>query len=174
MRFSRTVKMGVVLAVALALSSCGAREGGGKGLFGKRDRDSQASETVEPPRVRASAEEEEEETIWDLFETRNDPNTTIRVNKYIWVASLDVLNFLPVEAIDPFSGLIVTGYGTPPGGTRAYRATIHVRDPALDARSLTVSLHTRDNRPVARETTVAIEDAILTHARILRRQDERL
>ena len=174
MRFNPTVKVGVVLAILLALSACGDREGR-KGLFGKRDRDNASSESTEPPRARASAaEEEEEETIWDLFENRDDPNTTIRVNKYIWNASLDVLNFLPVEATDPFSGLILTGYGTPPGGGRAYRATIHVRDPALDARSLTVSLHTRDGRPVARETAVAVEDAILTRARILRLQDERL
>jgi hypothetical protein len=36
--------------------------------------------------------------------------------------------------------VIVTGYGTPPGGGRAYRATIYVQDPALDARSLKVAL----------------------------------
>ena len=174
MGISQTVRMGVVLAVVLALASCGDREGR-KGLFGKRDRDSQASESTNAPRARVpAAEEEDGGTIWDLFENRDDPNTTLRVNKYIWNASLDVLSFLPVEASDPFSGLILTGYGTPPGGSRAYRATVHVRDPALDARSLTVSLHTRDGRPVARETAVAVEDAILTRARILRLQDERL
>jgi hypothetical protein len=36
--------------------------------------------------------------------------------------------------------VIVTGYGRPPGGGRAYRATIYVQDPALDARSLKVAL----------------------------------
>ncbi len=173
MRLSRTIKAGVVVAALLALSACGDREGGRKGLFGKRDSNGQASEPAENRRANASAEEaEERETIWDLFENRDDPNTTIRVNKYLWVASLDVLNFLPIEASDPFSGLIMTGYGTPPGGGRAYRATIHVRDPALDARSLNVSLQTRSG-PVARETALAVEDAILTRARYLRLQDER-
>jgi len=58
----------------------------------------------------------------------------VAVNRYLWAASLDVLNFLPVESVDPFTGVIVMGYGTPPGGSRAYRATIFISDPALDAR----------------------------------------
>ncbi len=174
MILSRTTKAGAVLLALLALAACGDREGGREGLFGKRGGDSQTRETVGPQRAAALADEaEERETIWDLFGNRDDPNTTIRVNKYLWFASLDVLDFLPVEATDPFSGLILTGYGMPPGGGRAYRATIHVRDPALDARSLAVSLQTRGG-PVARETVLAVEDAILTRARYLRHQDERL
>ena len=112
-------------------------------------------------------------TIWDLFENRDDPNTTIEVNKYIWNASLDILNFLPIQSADPFSGVIVTGYGTPPGGGRAYRATILIRDPALEARSLNLALATRSG-PVSAETTRAIEDAILTRARQLRIADKNL
>ncbi len=167
-----TIKAGLILTVLFALTACGDREGR-KGLFGKRDKAGRAGEQSEPRRASASAEEEERETIWDLFDRRDDPNVTIEVNRYIWNASLDVLSFLPVEATDPFSGLIITGYGTPPGGGRDYRATVHVRDPALDARSLSLSLQTRSG-PVARETVIAVEDAILTRARYLRQQDGRL
>ena len=85
-----------------------------------------------------------------------------------------MLNFLPIESVDPFSGVIVTGYGTPPGGGRAYRATILVNDPALDARSLTVSMQARGGGAVAPETLKAVEDAILTRARQLRIQDSKL
>jgi hypothetical protein len=94
----------------------------------------------------------------------------VAVNRYLWAASLDVLSFLPVEAADPFTGIISTGYGTPPGGSTAYRATIRVIDPAMDARSLRVSLQTR-NGPVSAETQRAIEDAILSRARQLRIAD---
>ncbi len=94
----------------------------------------------------------------------------VAVNRYLWAASLDVLNFLPVESVDPFTGVIVMGYGTPPGGSRAYRATIFISDPALDARSLNVALLTRSG-PAAAETTRAIEDAILSRARQLRIAD---
>lgn len=114
--------------------------------------------------------ETRQSTFADLFTNIDDPNTTLEVNKYIWNASLDVLNFLPIESVDPFSGVIVMGYGTPPGGGRAYRATIYVQDPALDARSLNISLYTRGG-PASVDATRAIEDAILTRARQLRIAD---
>lgn len=98
---------------------------------------------------------------------RIDPNTEIQVNKYLWNASLEVLSFLPLQSADPFTGVIVTGFGTPPGGGRAYRATIFIRDPALDARSLTISLSTRGGA-ASTQTIRAVEDAILTRARQLR------
>jgi len=94
----------------------------------------------------------------------------VAVNRYLWAASLDVLNFLPIESVDPFTGVIVMGFGTPPGSNRAYRATIAVSDPALDARSLNVALLTRSG-PAAAATTRAIEDAILSRARQLRIAD---
>jgi hypothetical protein len=80
---------------------------------------------------------------------------------------------LPVESVDPFTGVIVFGYGIPPGGSRAYRATVHVSNPALDARSLNVALQTRSGA-VAEDTQRAIEDAILTRARQLRIADRGL
>ncbi|WP_424972299.1 DUF3576 domain-containing protein [Dinoroseobacter sp. S76] len=114
-----------------------------------------------------------EGSLWDLFDARDDPNTTVEVNKYIWAASLDVLDFMPVEAVDPFTGVIVMGFGTAPGSSRAYRATVYVQDPALDARSLRVALATR-NGPASVDTVLAVEDAILTRARQLRLQDSQL
>ncbi|MEO0486512.1 MAG: DUF3576 domain-containing protein [Pseudomonadota bacterium] len=92
---------------------------------------------------------------------------TVAVNRYIWNASLDVLSFLPIETVDPFTGVIVTGFGTPPGGSQAYRATVLVSDPALDARSLKVSLLTRAG-PASDATAREVENAILTRARQLR------
>lgn len=94
----------------------------------------------------------------------------VAVNRYLWAASLDVLSFLPVQSADPFTGIITTGFGTPPGSTRAYRATVQVTDPAMDARSLNLSLLSR-NGPVALETQRAVEDAILDRARQLRIAD---
>ena len=102
--------------------------------------------------------------------TRTRGVENVAVNRYLWAASLDVLNFLPVESVDPFTGVIVFGFGTPPGGNRAYRATVAIIDPALDARALNVSILTRSG-PAAAETTRAVEDAILSRARQLRIAD---
>ncbi len=112
-------------------------------------------------------------TVWSLFSNRSDPNVQIGVNKYLWNASLQVLDFLPIQSVDPFSGVIVTGYGTPPGGGRAYRATIYISDPALDARSLRVALESKGGA-VTPDTVRAVEDAILTRARQLRVADSKL
>ncbi len=94
----------------------------------------------------------------------------VAVNRYLWAASLDVLSFLPVQSADPFTGVISTGFGTPPGTSAAYRATVQVTDPALDARSLNVALQSRSG-PVALETQRAVENAILSRARQLRIAD---
>lgn len=116
---------------------------------------------------------EHRETIWDLFGGGADPNVTVAVNRYLWNASLEVLDFMPVESADPFSGVIVFGYGTPPGSGQAYRATVHIRDPALDARALSVAIQTRGG-PASLQTQRAVEDAILTRARQLRVRDANL
>ena len=115
----------------------------------------------------------ERSSLFDLFGNNDDPNVTLEVNRYLWNASLDVLSFLPVETVDPFTGVIVMGYGTPPGGGRAYRATVYISDPSLDARALKVALVSRGGGPVSPETARAVEDAILTRARELRVQDGR-
>jgi hypothetical protein len=112
-------------------------------------------------------------TIWEAFGASGSNDTNVNVNKYLWAASLEVLNFLPVQSVDPFTGVIVTGFGTPPGSGRAYRATILIDDPALDARSLNVSLQTR-NGPASAPAVRAVENAILSRARQLRIADDAL
>lgn len=184
MNLHRLAQVALIGGIVLSLSACGSGiASGDSGLF-SRNRDNvttqqelDSRERAEAQRAalaRASGEEQQRSTIWDLFSNSDDPNTTVEVNKYLWVAAQDVLNFLPIESVDPFTGVIVTGYGTPPGGGRAYRATIYVQDPALDARSLKVSLQSSGGGQVDRGTVRAIEDAILTRARQLRIQDSNL
>ncbi|MCA0203545.1 MAG: DUF3576 domain-containing protein [Proteobacteria bacterium] len=151
----------------LALGMAGALAGcGGGGLFGGDNSDDRAAAERESLRQR-QAETGTTDSIWNLFSNREDPSTVLTVNRYIWTAALETLDFLPVEQVDPFSGVITTGFGTPPGGGRPYRATIAVTDAALDARSLNVALMTR-NGPASAETVRAVENAILTRARQIR------
>lgn len=180
MGFSRAARILVMGTLLLALAGCGGGRGlfGGNGLFGGRDRAVTPEVDADGNRLRAFTTGEERvnagATLTSLFRGSANPNVTVNVNKYIWNAALDVLNFLPVQSVDPFTGVIVTGYGTPPGGGRAYRATVYVQDPALDARSLRLALQTSGGAPVSRETARAVEDAILTRARQLRIQDRGL
>ena len=89
------------------------------------------------------------------------------VNKYLWQASLEVLNFLPINSADPFSGIIVFGKGKAPGSTQIYDATIYISDPALDARSLSVTVRS-SNGVISSVAKREIENAILSKARQLR------
>jgi hypothetical protein len=163
----------LALSVTLSVAACGDGRGSLGGIFnwGSPAEAPAAQQVTALPTQFQQAQEEG--TIWDLFANNDDANVTVNVNKYLWNASLEILNFLPVETVDPFTGVIVTGYGTPPGGGRSYRATILIQDPALDARSLNLSLQSRGGA-VSPETTRAIEDAILTRARQLRIRDANL
>ena len=186
MHFQNVTRLALALGLTAALAGCG-----GGGWFGGGSANPTAAQMTQKERADAQRAKIEElsnagadepgadrepgdSTVFDLFDGGDDPNTTVEVNKYIWQASLEVLNFLPIESVDPFTGVIVTGYGTPPGGGRSYRATIYVQDPALDARSLKVALQGSGGASVAPETVRAIEDAILTRARQLRVRDSKL
>lgn len=160
---SRFLRLLVMATLTLTLAACG-----NSGLFKNR-----TGKKVEYDPRAPDEKAVDDGSFFDLFRNADDPNVTIGVNKYIWNATLDVLSFLPVEAADPFSGVIVMGWGRSSGSGRAYRATVYIQDPALDARSLRVALVSRSG-PAPKDTIRAIEDAILTRARQMRIADGKL
>lgn len=178
MRLRHILNSALTISLAISLSGCGGFASGDSGLFKRKPRTEEAvvASGDQPASLVSNrmVEDDNKQSIWSLFGSADDPNTTVEVNKYIWQASLEVLNFLPIESVDPFTGVIVTGYGTPPGGGRSYRATVYVQDPALDARSLKVALQGSGGASVAPDVVRAIEDAILTRARQLRVRDSGL
>ena len=116
---------------------------------------------------------EEKGNVFDLFKNK-DENTEIAVNKYIWVATLEVLNFLPIISADPFTGVISFGLGKVPGSNLKYKGTVLINDPALDARSLKVSLITKDGSLVDPKTIRKVENSILNRARQIYQEQEKL
>lgn len=106
-----------------------------------------------------------DESFFDLFRNRGNPEIGIQVNRYLWQASLDTLSFLPLAGADPFSGIIETGTGSVNGAP--YRVTVYISSPALDAVSLKVAAF-RGSVPVGADENAQIENAILTRARQLR------
>jgi len=154
-------KLSIVVAslILIGLSSCGV---GGKKIFGG------IIPASNPVVI------EEKQSIMDLFQNKQDSNTAISVNKYIWVAALDVLSFLPIEAADPFTGVISFGYGKAPGSNTAYRGTVLINDPALDARSLKVTLISNGNVLLDPKTVREVENAILTRARQIYLEQKKL
>ena len=103
--------------------------------------------------------------LGDLF--KSGSNEIGSVNKYLWQASIEVLSFLPINSADPFSGIIVFGKGKAPGSSQSYDATVYISDPALDARSLSVTVRS-SNGTISSAAKREIESAILSRARQLR------
>lgn len=173
MALAKSAHIAVCGGLLMILAACGGNSGAAP-EDGRRQQPGAAAAAED--RLGNSRERANREggTIWNLFGNGEDPNVTVEVNKYIWQASLEVLNFLPIESVDPFTGVIVTGYGRPPGGGRAYRATVYVQDPALEARSLKIAMESQGGGAVSQETVRAVEDAILTRARQLRIRDSKL
>lgn len=160
-----------LVCLALILSGCstigdvGNRIFGGRAATTAKDIPAPANATAgTPPPVRAPAAAPKRGL---LASGGADQVPAIAVNSYLWAATLDVLYFLPVQSADPYTGTIITGYGTAPGASTAYRATVLIQSAALDATSLHLSLMTRSGTAPA-ETQRALEAAILTRARQLR------
>lgn len=100
----------------------------------------------------------------------------IGVNAYLWRATLETIDFMPLASADPFGGLIITDWYRPPE-TPGERIKVQalIRDQVLRADGLKVSVFrqveengTWADAPVDPETAVMLEDKILTRARELR------
>ncbi len=102
---------------------------------------------------------------------------TTTVNRYLWAASLETLDFLPVMRADPVSGLLLTDwYSNPETPTERFKVSVYILDTALraDALRVTVFRQQKDAGSDWVEATVnpatgrEIENSILTRARQLR------
>jgi hypothetical protein len=106
------------------------------------------------------------------------PGTSgVAVNSFLWRASLDTLSFMPLAAADPFGGVIITDWYTPPETPDSrFKANAYILDRELRADGIRVTLfqQRRDGNggwvdaPVDGKTATDLEDAILTRARQLR------
>ena len=101
----------------------------------------------------------------------------IGINSFLWRASLDTLSFMPLNSADPFGGVIITDWYSPPETpNERFKATVYILDRRLRADGLRVSVFRQlrngsnqwDDVAIAENTVVAMEDAILTRARELR------
>jgi hypothetical protein len=116
--------------------------------------------------------------IGDLFTFGKGNNgqqagaTGVAVNAYLWRASLDTLSFMPLASADPFAGVIITDWYSPPGNTsERFKATAYVLGKSLAANNLKVAVFRQVrsgagwvDAPVDPATAHGIEDRILARA----------
>lgn len=101
----------------------------------------------------------------------------IGVNSFLWRASLDTLNFMPLASADPFGGVIITDwYADPSTPNERFKATVYILDTRLRADAVNVSIFRQvkaeggawTDATVDPDTEIQIENAILTRARQIR------
>ena len=100
----------------------------------------------------------------------------IGVNAFLWKAALDTINFMPLASADPFGGVILTDWYSPPETPKErLKLNVFIKDRQLrsDAVSVSVFKQTRSasgwvDAPAAPETARQLENTILTRARQLR------
>lgn len=100
----------------------------------------------------------------------------IGVNAFLWRASLDTVNFMPLASADPFGGVILTDWYSPKETPEErFKISVFIQDKQLRADGLKVSVFRQvregnEWRDAATDAQTArkMEDAILTRARQLR------
>lgn len=100
----------------------------------------------------------------------------IGVNSFLWRASLDTLNFMPLASEDPYGGVIITDwYADPARPNERFKAQVYILDTRLRADALNVSIFRQTqsaagwaDAAVDPATESQIENAILSRARQLR------
>lgn len=100
----------------------------------------------------------------------------IGVNSYLWRASLDTIAFMPLASADPFGGVIITDWYTPPETpAERFKMNVYILGRQLRADGVRISVF-RQSRTgngwtdvaVTKTTSVNLENEILNQARQLR------
>ncbi len=105
------------------------------------------------------------------------PNAGIGVNGFPWRASLDTMSFIPLASADPFGGVIISDWYAPPESPgERFKITVYILGTELRSDGIRAAVFRQEktgeanwlDAPVGNETSIQLENAILTRARQLR------
>lgn len=101
----------------------------------------------------------------------------IAVNSYLWRATLDTIAFMPLSSADPFGGVVITDWYSPPEAPQErYKMSVYILGRELRADGVKVAVFRQKSNgngdwvpvTVSAETATSLENQILTRARQLR------
>ena len=100
----------------------------------------------------------------------------IGVNSFLWRASLDTIAFMPLAQADPFGGVIITDWHSPPETpNERFKVTVYILDRQLRADGVRASVFRQQkdggdwrDTPLDPAVGIQLEDTILTRARQMR------
>src|SRR4249920_3799931 len=173
----------VLIGASLALGGC---EGGVTDTKGDEARNASRSQSQRAMNQGLGGKNREEGSLFGpggLFGSKanqknEDNGGGVAVNAYLWRASLDTINFIPLVSADPFGGVIITDWYTPAETpNERMKVQVTILDRELRADGVRVSVFKQQTAPkggnwvyaqVDPRTNIDIENAILTRARQLR------
>ncbi len=99
-------------------------------------------------------------------------NTNLQVNAYLWRATLDTLSFMPLVSADPFGGVIITDWYSPPSAPNTrFKANAYILSRNLTANAIQVSVFEQTMQagqwvdiPADPSIASGLEDRILARA----------
>ncbi len=98
----------------------------------------------------------------------------IGVNGFLWRASLDAVSFMPLASADPFGGVIISDWYSPPESPdERFKITVFILGTELRSDGIRASVFKQvrggdggwNDASVDEGTAIRLEDAILTGAR---------
>ncbi len=176
----RNTSIWIVTALALSLTACGSDN------VQYAYPENQANKYL-PPKY--SNEKSKDGSVFgtddgfDLFglfgsggNNRGGGGGGIGVNSFLWRASLDTVSFMPLTSADPFGGVIITDWYTPPESPgERFKMNIYILGRQLRADGIRVAVFRQAHHAgawadasVKTETATNLENQILTRARQLR------
>ena len=110
----------------------------------------------------------------DEEEMANTPQ--LGVNSFLWRATLDTINFMPLSSADPIGGVIISDWYAPPERPDEHmKVTVYILDRRLRADAVKVSVFRQvrgangwADAQTNPDTGIRLENAILSRARELR------
>jgi len=181
---SNSIRISVILvgAMALSLAACG---GNPDAVKESDNRNSTKANTQRDMIQGLGGKNREEGTLFgpggifgNKANQKEDNGSGVAVNAYLWRASLDTINFIPLVSADPFGGVIITDWYTPAETpNERMKVQVTILDRELRADGVRVAVFKQQTSPkggawvdaqVDPRTNIDIENAILTRARQLR------
>ncbi len=174
-RAARAVGLAAVMALAFGLAGCGDAEvvwaypasGGPKG-----------NAPIYTDEKTDSIFGEDGFNLLELGRTQEqDGGAGLGVNSFLWRATLDTIAFMPLTSADPFGGVIITDWYSPPEApAERFKMNVYILGRQLRADGVKVAVfRQRINRRGAwmdstlkSDTATNLENQILTRARQLR------
>ena len=173
-RVPRKLTLCMAVGFALALAACGSDD-----TVYPRSADAKGGATYESPK---SVFGDEGLVLFGGSEGPIEENSQaggagIGVNSYLWRASLDTISFMPLASADPFGGVIITDWYSPPEArNERFKVNVYILGRDLRADGIRAAVFRQElagqgvwvDARVENKTTVELENAILVRARQLR------